>query len=71
MSKYFVYYRDDYENMGGVGLEEFDTQKEALEFIEDRLRMKEDSKLSNYKLIKGTMLKLTPKEKVTKVAVEE
>ena len=68
--KWFVFYCDDYYEMGGVGWECFSSQDKALEFIESRMASKgTEGSLSNYQLIKGEMMSLVAVSHVTKIAV--
>lgn len=67
---FFVYYSDDYYEMGGVGLESFDEEEKALSFIKERMTNKK-SDLKDYTLIKGEPLKLKAVEVITEIAVEE
>jgi len=67
--KYFVYYSDDYPDNGGVGLEWFDTEQLALNFIEQRMQGNPERELSHYKLIKGKRLKLKAAQVIAKVVV--
>jgi len=50
--KIYVYYNDDYDNVGGIGLESFTTKKDAKEWINSRLRARE-SNISDYRIIEG------------------
>ena len=67
---YFVYWNDDYCDNGGMGLEKFDSESDALSFIEGRManisRLR-DADVSNYTLIRGTEVELEPVETVIKV----
>jgi hypothetical protein len=67
---YLVYYYDDYAEMGGVGLETFDTTDAALRFIEDRLRVSTGRTLSNYTLIKGQVLPIEMLTTAVKVGIK-
>jgi len=68
---YFVYYSDDYYEMGGVGLERFDTQDKALGFILDRMKSKGHSAdLDDYLLICGEEQSVVATEKVVALKVE-
>lgn len=72
MKQWFVFYYDDNCDMGGIGLEQFDTQQTALEFIESRMRLKHhDATLSDYTLIEGKSLPLVAVQQITKVAVKD
>ena len=72
--KYFVYYSDDYAELGGEGFECFDTKAEALAFIMERLEMKRGDKAlltdGTYRLIEGRELTLAPVERVTVITAE-
>ncbi len=65
--QYFVYYDYDYDEMGGKGLERFETEEQALDFIQQRI--KGDS-MAGFTLIKGEQQKLIAVEKVTKIAID-
>ena len=65
--KYFVEYNDDYADNGGVGVEQFDEKKEALEFIEKRMEQDSSRTLSNYTLIRGEVIQMKAVEVVTKI----
>jgi hypothetical protein len=72
---YFVYYEDDYPEMGGVGFKRFVDKQSALSFIEKRLkgerRHHENNPLDCYTLIKGKAVNLKAIETITKIDVEE
>jgi hypothetical protein len=74
MTKWFVYYSDDYDEMGGVGLEACDSLEIALAFIESRLQQKgaegAEVDLNNYTLIQGNVLPLVAVSQITKVGVK-
>lgn len=62
--KFYVYYPDCY---GDPDLQEFDNEREALEFISKRIT--EDSRtVEHYTLIHGNKIPLKAVEQVTKVA---
>ena len=68
--KYYVFYEDDYQDAGGVGLEEFDKEREATEFIESRISQEPTRRdLSKYKLIRGKPLELEAVQTIAKVKV--
>lgn len=49
---FFVYYNDDYEDAGGVGLEKFKTGKEVQEWLTERITSRNsDSRM--YTVIAG------------------
>jgi len=62
MNEYIVYFDDDYDE---YGLEMFNCEQDALDFIEKRIQQKNN--LRNYTLIKGEVLKLKAVETITKV----
>lgn len=70
MKRYYVYYSDDWYEMGGVGLEQFDTEEEALNFIMERMRQHSEPELDNYDLIRGEYIKLVPATVVTSIKTE-
>ena len=72
--KFFLWHDYDYEEMGGVGFEEFDAKEVALARVETLIgaaqaRHKSDV-LGCFKLIEGRELKLVPKEIIKKVDAE-
>lgn len=72
--KYYVYYHDDYPDNGGIGLQKFDTGKDALAFIAERTADKHASyprTLNMYRLIEGTERALRVTETITGVATED
>ena len=77
--KWYVYHDDNYYNEGGVGFSTFHTEKEALGFIEERLKIAEntayrnteETSLDNYVLIYGKQLIVEAKEYVSRVQVKE
>lgn len=72
MKHWFVYYRDDYAEMGGVGMGCFDSLDFALEFIQSRLSARgSEGDLNHYNLIEGKNLPLVAVSTITKVAVAE
>jgi hypothetical protein len=68
-AKYFVYHNDGYYDDGGVGIEDFNTQDNALTFIESRMRADPQRHLNNYLLVEGKVLVLKPVEVITKLTV--
>lgn len=68
MEKYFVYYNDDYD---AHEIEEFETEKDALFFIEDRMGSTENPKIENYVMYKGRRLELIEEEVVRKVRIKK
>ena len=67
--KWFVYHSDDYPGNGGIGLEEFDTQAAAANFIQERLAQDDSRTLDYYTVIKGDECHLSAVETVTKVKI--
>jgi hypothetical protein len=68
MTKFFLFYSYDYDELGGVGFEQFDTKKEALQFINDVLKVtKDDVPLSAWRLIEGRELSLRTVERITEI----
>jgi hypothetical protein len=68
MTKFFLFYSYDYHENGGVGFEEFDTKQEALQFINDVLKVtKDDVPLSAWRLIEGRELSLRTVERITEI----
>ena len=51
--KFYVYYNDDYEDMGGAIIEIFGTEEEVCSFIEDRLKGADDRTIKDYFVIEG------------------
>lgn len=68
---YFVYYSYDYDAMGGVGLESFETSEAALTFIEARMRDKYLEGFAGFTLIEGKQKKLITVETITKIGIED
>lgn len=69
--KYFVFYKDDYYEMGGVGFEEFDEVQDALDFISNRLVgvSAKTRKIDDYILLQGYRLPIKSVEITTKVVI--
>ena len=68
MTKFFLFYDYDYYENGGVGFKEFDTKQEALQFINDVLKVtKDDVPLSAWQLIEGRELSLRTVERITEI----
>lgn len=67
--KYFVYYHDDYDEMGGKGLEAFQSQELALNFIRERLKNCEKPDIANYNLFRAHELKLEAYERVLDIRI--
>lgn len=68
--KFYVYYNDDFYEMGGVDLMTFPTERSALDFINDRLSQNSKRTLANYVLIKGEEAKFKVVEFVTKLETD-
>ena len=73
MKKYYVYYNDDFYEMGGVDLEEFDNKKDAIKFILERYDRKdpEDRNINNYFVIYGENLKIDVLDRVVDIDLKE
>jgi hypothetical protein len=70
--KWYVFHDDDYFENGGIGLREFDSQHEAIAFIDTRLQsIRSAGKLENYTLIHGEQLQLTVVQRISQVAVKD
>jgi hypothetical protein len=68
MTKFFLFYDYDYYENGGVGFKQFDTKQEALQFINDVLKVtKDDVPLSAWRLIEGRELSLRTVERITEI----
>ena len=68
----FVYYSDDYYEMGGVGLEEFDDKQSAAKWILERIGQHPNSRSpADYTVISGVYCELTVKERVAALEIEE
>lgn len=67
MHRFFVYYTDDYAEMGGVGLEYFEKLQDALDWIEARMKGKAEPSLDNYRLIEGEVVEIEPAEVIVKL----
>ena len=69
--KFYVYYADDYEGNDGKGFEKFESEKEALKFIEGRLGSEGcmPRRVDHYTLVEGREKELTVVEVATKVKV--
>lgn len=63
---FYVYFSDDYADNGGVGLDSFELEDQAISFIEKRISKNECS-LNCYTLIYGYEIKLKSKEKILSV----
>lgn len=55
---YFVYYTDDHHEMGGVGLEEFESEQDVEKFITKRMGYVDNPNISNYTVIRGSSCKV-------------
>ena len=66
---YFVYYSDDYEENGGVGLERLKSEEEVIAFIESRMKVF-NGKPENYTVIEGFEVAVEPVEKVRSVKLK-
>lgn len=64
--KYFVYYHTDYEE---YGLEIFDNEDKALDWINNKLQRMDKPDLNRFTLIEGFYKELVGIEVVTKVRV--
>ncbi len=71
IDRYFVYYHDDYCGNGGHGLKDFDSEENALEFIDKRMSLQDDPDIADYLLIQGKELKIEPHTVVTKTRVKK
>jgi len=72
MQKYFVFFDDDYADCGGKGLDEFEKEEEALNFIQERITHEGGRRirtLTDYTLIYGKKMDLEGYETVTKVRI--
>jgi len=62
----FVYFCDDYDELGGIGLEEFGNDQDAIAFIKERLGKVGDrnkgTDLNCYQVFRGCRVKLEPIE---------
>jgi hypothetical protein len=68
MTKFFLFYSYDYAENGGVGFDQFDTKQEALQFINDVLKVtKDDVPLGAWRLIEGRELSLRTVERITEI----
>ena len=74
---FFVHYSDDYDEAGGVGFEEFETEERALEFIANRMRpptgprsAEDQPTLDCYTLVRGVKLELEPVTVVQTIRVK-
>jgi len=69
---YYVYYNDDYYDVGGVGLGTFDTANQATAFIENRIKGNpEERTLEDYTVIKGKQVELQSIKMVDKVSIKD
>ena len=72
MNKWFVYYSDDHPDNGGEGFESFDSEQEALAFIENRmLENGLESPIDCYTLVCGVHKKLKAVQQVTRIAIDD
>lgn len=67
---YYVFYQDGYCDNGDVGLDFFDTEKEAVEFVEKRIRRHEEPSIKNYIVIKGEEMTIEIIEKVKSIRLK-
>ncbi len=67
----FVYYEDDFFDMGGIGFKEFKSEVEAIKFIEERLSKVENPRIQDYTLIRGKKMSLQVVEYATKILAIE
>lgn len=68
--KYFVYYNDDYENNGGIGLVICETEEDVCTFIEQRIDQKPTERvIGNYRVIRGVEAIIETIETVAKVKI--
>jgi hypothetical protein len=67
--KWFVSYEYDYESLGGKGFRAFDSEAQALAFIESNLSENSNATLDCFGLVKGEECELRAVETVTKIAV--
>lgn len=65
--KYFVFYEDGWAEDGDVGINVFDSEDEAVLYIEKRMGCDISRRIDQYKLIRGEIIDLEPVEIVTKI----
>lgn len=70
--KYFVYYDDDYEDSGGVGLVICETEGDICAFVEQRIAQKPTERtIDNYRVIRGVEVDIEIVETVTKILLRK
>ena len=67
MNKIFVYYDDGYYEEDGVGFQEFNSQKEAADFIAGRMAKAAKPNINQYTVIEGKKLRILQIEYATKL----
>ena len=66
--KFYVYYKDDFEDMGGVGIEIFGTEEEVCRFIEERMKEGYNEKtIKDYLVIEGNEKDIITVKEVEKI----
>lgn len=68
--KWILYYHDGYHENGDVGVEEFDSESQAIDAIEERLLTHREATLENYILIKGERVTLEAVSQISRVRVK-
>lgn len=70
MKTHHVYWNDDYDDNGGIGLESFDDQEQALFFITTRMALDGKRTLENYTYIVGKIIQLEAAKRITEIRVK-
>lgn len=67
----YIYFQDDYDDMGGHGLKECATKEEAEAFIQDRMFRDEiERTIDCYTVIEGDELNIKEISAVTKISIQ-
>lgn len=70
MEKWWVYYNDNPEELGGTGLESFDDAELALAFITKRINEAPQRRsLCDYTMIRGEYTELMITERISKLEI--
>lgn len=68
--KYFVYYNDDYEDNGGIGLVICDREEDVCAFIEQRIDQNPTERtITDYRVIRGVEAVIGAVETTTKIKI--
>lgn len=67
---HFVLFSDGHYENGDIGWAQFPNEKDAMRFIEIRMKQQLGRKLNNYTYIVGNIVKLVAVEQITQVVPE-